>query len=143
MWIPSSEMIRLSSSAESAVLLIFSVPIIVHEPKEIPKYEPVDWKALGDNERRCKNCERFRKNEGLGDFICKHMRGYKEAPAHIRRCNDCDMWKKIDGIPGNFWCRHNKFIKKEWDRLNEQGWFNATFIAKDIREHQQLVRNAK
>ncbi len=69
---------------------------------------------------RCKNCERFRKDEGLGDFICRHMRGYKEAPAHVRRCHNCDIWKKSDGIPGNFWCKHNKSLRKEWDR--KQGW---------------------
>ncbi len=50
------------------------------------------------------------------DFICKHMRSYKEAPAHVRRCHNCNMWKKSDGIPGNFWCKHNKPFKKEWDR---------------------------
>ncbi len=70
--------------------------------------------------RRCNNCEKFRKDEGFGDFICKHMRGYKEAPAHVRRCYDCDEWKKSEGIPGNFWCKHNKSLKKEWDR--KQGW---------------------
>ena len=70
--------------------------------------------------RRCKNCEKFKKRESYIDFICRHMRGYKEAPAHVRRCYSCNMWKKSDGIPGNFWCKHNKLYKEEWDR--KQGW---------------------
>ncbi len=70
--------------------------------------------------RRCKNCERYRKDKGFGDFICQHMRGYKEAPAHVRRCPDCDYWKKSQGISKNFWCIHNKYFKEEWDQ--RQGW---------------------
>ncbi len=117
--------------------------IEVHEPKAKPKYDPVNWDAIGDNERRCKNCEKLRKDKGFGDFICKHMRGYKEAPAHIRRCDNCNKWKKSQGIPGDFWCKHNKSLKKEWDRPEGKGWFNAARRAQDIRELQQLVLNAK
>ncbi len=117
--------------------------VIVHDPKEIPKYEPVDWEALGDGERRCKNCEKLRKDKGYGDFVCKHMKVYKEAPARVRRCNNCDEWKKREGISGDFWCRHNMSLKKEWDRPNGQAWFNATLRARDMRERRQLVRNAK
>ncbi len=70
--------------------------------------------------RRCDNCEKFRKEKGLGDFICRHMRGYKEASAHVRRCPSCNDWRKSEGISKNFWCKHNKFYKMEWDR--KQGW---------------------
>ena len=79
-------------------------------------------KGLIDPEgpRRCDNCEHSREREGLGDFICRHIRGYKEAPAHVRKCNSCDRWKKDNFVKGDFWCRHNKYRKREWDR--EQGW---------------------
>ncbi len=30
----------------------YGTRIDVHEPKERPRYEPVNWDALGDNERR-------------------------------------------------------------------------------------------
>ncbi len=53
--------------------------VIVHEPKEKPKYKPVDWEALGDSERRCKNCEKLRKDKGYGDFVCRHMKGYRDV----------------------------------------------------------------
>ncbi len=52
--------------------------------------------------------------------ICRHMRGYKEAPAHVRWCVSCDDWKKSQGIKNNFWCKHDKFYKTEWDQ--GQGW---------------------
>ncbi len=32
--------------------------------------------------QRCDNCERFRAEKGLGDFVFRHVRGYKEAPSH-------------------------------------------------------------
>ncbi len=70
--------------------------------------------------RRCNNCECWREKEGLGDFICRHMRGYKEAPAHVKRCDNCDRWKEDNFIKGDFWCRHNKYKKREWDQ--SQGW---------------------
>ncbi len=70
--------------------------------------------------RRCDNCERWREREGLGDFICKHMTGYKEAPAKTKRCYDCNEWKTNNFIKGDFWCKHNKYLKREWDQ--EQGW---------------------
>ncbi len=70
--------------------------------------------------RRCKKCERFRKRMDYDDFICRHMRGYEEAPAHVRRCPSCDDWKKREGISKNFWCMHNKYFKEEWDQ--RQGW---------------------
>ncbi len=50
---------------------------------------------------RCDNCERWRKKEGLGDFICRHMRGYKEAPAYVKRCDNCDSWKEDNFIKGD------------------------------------------
>ena len=70
--------------------------------------------------RQCNNCEKFKKDKGLGDFICRHMRGYKEAPPDVRRCFDCEVWRAANGITSNFWCKHNKYLKKEWDR--NQGW---------------------
>ena len=70
--------------------------------------------------RRCKKCERFRKRMDYDDFICRHMRGYKEAPAHVRRCPSCDDWKKSQGISKNSWCVHNIYLKEEWDQ--RQGW---------------------
>ena len=70
--------------------------------------------------RRCKRCEKFREKMGYDDFICRHMRGYKEAPDHIGRCVSCDDWKKSQGIKKNFWCKHNKFYKTKWDQ--RQGW---------------------
>ncbi len=70
--------------------------------------------------RRCDNCEKFREEKGLGDFICRHMRDYKEAPPHIKRCSDCGLWRSEKGITSDFWCKHNKFYKKEWDQ--SQGW---------------------
>ncbi len=70
--------------------------------------------------RRCDNCERFRKDRGLGDFICRHVRGYKEAPPHIKRCTECEGWRLNNGIGSDFWCKHNKCQKKYWDI--DQGW---------------------
>ncbi len=75
---------------------------------------------VSEGPRRCDNCERWREKEGLGDFICRHMRGYKEAPANIRRCFGCNEWRKENNIEGNFWCKHNKYKKREWDQ--SQGW---------------------
>ena len=109
------------------------------EPR--PKYEPVDWDALDDNKRRCKNCERYRKEKGYGDFICKHIKGYAEAPAHVRRCYDCDRWRKEKGIGGDFWCKHNKYRKERWDSF--YGWGGAVERAQEIREWRQLVRDAR
>ncbi len=68
---------------------------------------------------QCDNCEKF-KEKGLGDFICRHMRGYKEAPCRIKRCSDCESWRSEKGITSDFWCKHNKFCKKEWDQ--SKGW---------------------
>ncbi len=59
--------------------------IEIREPETKPKYDPVNWDALGDNEHQCKNCDHWCEEKGIGDFICRHIRGYKEAPAHIRR----------------------------------------------------------
>ncbi len=33
----------------------------------------IDWDLFGDNERRCKGCDKFKKEKGYGDFICKHV----------------------------------------------------------------------
>ncbi len=109
------------------------------EPR--PKYEPVDWDAIGDNERRCKNCERFREERGYGNFICKHTKGYAEDPAHVRRCHDCNRWKKEKRIEGDFWCRHNKRRKEEWD--SRRGWEGASERAQEIGEWRRLVRDAR
>ena len=117
--------------------------VIVHESEEKPNYKPVDWEALGDGEQRCKNCEKLKKDKGYGDFICKHMKGYREAPARVRRCKSCDKWKKSNGVSGDFWCIHNKYLKREWDGPNGRGWFGAEFRAKDIKETRQLPRDAK
>ena len=65
-------------------------------------------------------CERWKKKEGLGYFICRHMRGYKEASAHLKGCDNCDRWKEGNFIKGDFWCRHNKYKKREWDQ--SQRW---------------------
>ena len=111
------------------------------EPR--PKYEPVDWDALDNNERRCKNCERYREEKGYGDFICRHIRGYREAPAHVRRCSGCDEWKKSQGFSGNFWCRHNKHRRLDWDRPGGRGWEGAAERAQEIREWRQLIRDAR
>ncbi len=56
--------------------------------------EGIDWEIFDDNERRCKNYESFRKAKGYGDFICKHIKGFREVPANVRRCDSCDAWKK-------------------------------------------------
>ena len=49
-------------------------------------YTLTDMKILfgAEGVQRCDNCERFREEKGLGDFVCRHVRGYKEAPSHIR-----------------------------------------------------------
>ncbi len=113
--------------------------VIVHEPEEIPRYKPVDWEALGDGERRCKNCEKLKKDKCYGDFICKHMKGYVEVPGRVRRCKSCDKWKKSEGIPGNFWCVHNKYLRKEWDKPNGEGWFGAEFRVREIRKTRSTI----
>ena len=115
--------------------------IEIQEPKGKPKYDPIDWDALGDNERRCKNCDHWREENGLGDFICRNIRGYKEAPVHIRRCDNCNEWKKEKGIGGDFWCKHNKHHKLDWDQRD--GYEGAAERASEIREWRQLVGNAK
>ena len=121
----------------------FGTKVIVTEPKETPKYEPVNWEALGDGKRRCKNCDKLKKNKGYSDFICKHMKGYREASARVRRCTRCNEWKKREGIPGDFWCKHKKYLKSEWDGKNGQGWFNAEFRAMDIRDYHKLMQDVK
>ena len=68
---------------------------------------------------RCDNCKKFRKDRELGDFICRHVRGYKEAPPHIKRCTECEGWRINNGIAGDFWCKHNKCQKRYWD--SDQG----------------------
>ncbi len=45
-----------------------------------------------------------------------YRRPYVEAPDYIRRCHDCNDWKRRNGIKGNFWCKHNKFMKIDWDQ---------------------------
>ena len=110
-------------------------------PEPEPKYEPVDWDAIGDNERRCESCEKFRKERDYGDFICKHIKGYAEAPAHVRRCYDCDRWRNEKNIEGDFWCKHNKCRKEEWD--SRRGWEGASERAQEIREWRRLVREAR
>ena len=109
------------------------------EPELKPNHRPVDWDSIGSNERRCKNCERFRKEKGYGDFICKHIRGYAEAPAKVRRCYGCNVWKKERGIKGNFWCKHNKFRKEEWDSC--EGWRGASVRSKEISEWRRQAQS--
>ena len=75
---------------------------------------------VAEGVQRCDNCERFREDKGLGDFVCCHVRGYKEAPSHIKRCFDCECWRSDNEITSDFWCKHNKFHKAEWDR--DQEW---------------------
>ncbi len=58
--------------------------------------------------RHCDNCESWCKKKGLGDFICRHTKGYEEAPASVKRCYDCEEWKRRKSIGGDFWCKHNK-----------------------------------
>ena len=110
-------------------------------PDPEPRYQPIDWDEIGDNERRCKSCEKFRKERDYGDFICKHIKGYAEAPACVRRCYDCDRWRNEKNIEGNFWCRHNKRRKEEWD--SRRGWEGASERALEIREWRRLVREAR
>ena len=107
-----------------------------------PIYEPIDWEEIDDIiERRCKSCEKFRKEKNYGDFICKHIKGYAEAPANVRRCYDCDRWRKEKNIEGNFWCKHNKCRKEEWD--SRRGWEGAAERAWEIKEWRRLVREGR
>jgi hypothetical protein len=92
----------------------------------------VDWNMFGDNKRRCKGCDKYKKEKGYGDFICKHVKGFREAPAHVRRCTNCNAWKKDRGIKGDFWCKHRKRDKKIWD--DHSGWEGASERARDISE---------
>ncbi len=92
----------------------------------------IDWDMFGDNKRRCKGCDKYKKEKGYGDFICKHVRGFREAPAHVRRCASCNAWKKERGIKGDFWCKHRKHDKKIWD--DYFGWEGASERAKAIKE---------
>jgi hypothetical protein len=107
-----------------------------------PIYEPIDWDEIDSViERRCKSCEKFREEKNYGDFICKHIKGYAEAPANVRRCYDCDRWRKEKDIKGNFWCKHNKYRKEEWD--SRRGWEGASERAQEIREWHHAVRNGR
>ena len=117
------------------------IDIKVTERENPIRYDPFDWDALGYNERRCENCDRWRRENGLGDFICRHIKGFKEAPAHVRRCDTCDKWKKSRRILGEFWCKHNKSGKSDWDRFD--GWVGAVKRAREIGEWQRLVREAR
>ena len=92
----------------------------------------IDWDMFGDNKRRCKGCDKFKKEKGYGDFICKHVKGFREAPAHVRRCANCNAWKRDRGIKGDFWCKHRKHDKKIWDDLF--GWEGASERARAISE---------
>ena len=92
----------------------------------------IDWDMFGDNKRRCKGCDKFKKEKGYGDFICKHVKGFREAPAHMRRCASCNAWKREKGIEGDFWCKHRKHDKGIWDDLF--GWEGASERAKAIKE---------
>ena len=110
------------------------------ESKPKPNYRPVDWSSIGSNERRCKGCDVWKKEKNIeGDFICKHIRGYAEAPAKVRRCYGCNVWKKEKGIKGNFWCKHNKLKKEEWD--SRRGWRGASVRAKEISEWRRQVQS--
>ena len=62
------------------------------------KIIPINWSIFNNNPRRCINCENWRKKKLAGDFVCVHIRGYKEAPAITKRCNGCEKWKKEKNI---------------------------------------------
>ena len=93
------------------------------DPNENKTFLFIDWNLFGDNERRCKGCDKFREERGYGDFVCKHVKGFREAPAHVRRCASCNAWKRERGIKGDFWCKHRKHDKKIWDDFF--GWESA------------------
>ena len=102
------------------------------EPLERETFSLIDWDLFGDNKRRCKGCDKFKKEKGYGDFICKHVKGFREAPRNITRCTSCDAWKRERGTEGDFWCKHRKHDKKIWDDLF--GWEGASERAKVIKK---------
>ncbi len=103
-----------------------------NETEESKTFLLIDWDMFGDNKRRCKGCDKFKKEKGYGDFICKHVKGFREAPAHVRGCANCNAWKRDRGIKGDFWCKHRKHDKKIWDDLF--GWEGASERARAISE---------
>ena len=91
-----------------------------------------DWSIFGGNDRRCVNCDRYKKEKGFGDFVCKHVRGFVEAPSRVKRCKSCDDWKNREGISGDFWCRHRKEEKDRWN--NCLGWEGSAERARAIKK---------
>ena len=105
-------------------------------------YQPIDWDEIDSViERRCKSCEKFREEKNYGDFICKHIKGFAEAPASVKRCQNCDRWKKEKGIEGDFWCKHKKHNKEVWDKY--YGWEGASERACELREWRHAVRDGR
>ncbi len=45
------------------------------------------------------------------------------------------------GIGGDFWCKHNKRHKLDWDQRD--GWEGAAEQASEIKEWQSQLREAK
>ncbi len=118
----------------------------VDEWKEIMFFDDetsllIDWDLFGDNERRCEGCDKFKKEKGYSDFICKHVRGFREAPAYMKRCVSCDAWRREKGTKGDFWCKHREHNKGVWDDLF--GWEGAAERAKEIKKRRQLIRDVR
>ena len=103
-----------------------------NETDEDKTFLLIDWNMFGDNKRRCKGCDKYKKEKGYGDFICKHVRGFSEAPSKTKRCVGCDAWRREKGIKGDFWCKHRKPNKKRkiWD--DHFGWEGASERARAI-----------
>ena len=103
-----------------------------NETEESKTFLLIDWDMFGDNKRRCKGCDKYKKEKGYGYFICKHVRGFREASGKKKRCAGCDAWRREKGIEGDFWCKHRKHNKKIWD--DYFGWRGADERAKAIKE---------
>ena len=98
--------------------------------EEIPL--SVSWNIFGRNKRRCVNCDEYKKKMNYKDFVCKHFRGFCEAPSYVKRCFVCETWKKKNKVEGDFWCKHNDYKKKMWN--DSAGWKGAKDRAKLIRD---------
>ncbi len=99
------------------------------EDDKIPLF--TDWSIFsGDNKRRCKDCDEYGKEKGYGDFVCKHVRGFVEAPSHVKRCESCEAWKKREKVKKDFWCKHRDSRRVMWN--NYLGWQGSSQRANDI-----------
>ena len=83
--------------------------------------------------RWCKRCERFRERMDYDDFICRHMRGYKEAPAHVRRCPSCDDWKKVKVFQRIFGVNIISIIRKSGIRDKDGIDFLRNYLKNTVR----------